>query len=321
MTEVVRDAKLFEAGNYPDRKLNVSESDLDKIIAGTVSCPIKIEHMQTPFDGALGVVRCLYRKGKELYGKMHFSPAAWELVKSANAKRLSVHIAGTLDRLLEVSLVVNPRVADAAVFGDLTPSLSSDSMLASELLFSFDLSINEGVIVPFKSPVCYDTNDQNEGGGAKPMGEQDLNAVIAAAEERGKAAGRAEAETQFSEREKGYTRTIADLKRDDAKSAASVKLAAWKSEGKLPPACEKYAEAILIDGAAEVTFADGGHMSAAEALVQFMTHLPKCVEIPGTKAENDENKPEYSDDEKAMFAELGVSVEEVEAVESGKDGE
>lgn len=298
MAEVVRDAKLFEAGNYPDRKLNVSESDLDKIIAGTVSCPIKIEHMQTPFDGALGVVRCLYRKGKELYGKMHFSPAAWELVKSANAKRLSVHIAGTLDRLLEVSLVVNPRVADAAVFGDLTPSLSSDSMLASELLFSFDLSINEG--------------------GAKPMGDQDLNAVIAAAEERGKAAGRAEAETQFTEREKGYTRTIADLKRDDAKSAASVKLAAWKSEGKLPAACEKYAEAILIDGAAEVTFADGGHMSAAEALVQFMTHLPKCVEIPGTKAENDENKPEYSDDEKAMFAELGVSVEEVEAVESGK---
>lgn len=153
------------------------------------------------------------------------------------------------------------------------------------------------------------------------MGDQDFNAVIAAAEERGKAAGRAEAETQFSEREKGYTRTIADLKRDDAKSAASVKLAAWKSEGKLPPACEKYAEAILIDGAAEVTFADGGHMSAAEALVQFMTHLPKCVEIPGTKAENDEKKPEYSDDEKAMFAELGVSVEEVEAVESGKDGE
>lgn len=299
MTEVVRDAKLFEAGNYPDRKLNVSESDLDKIIAGTVSCPIKIEHMQTPFDGALGVVRCLYRKGKELYGKMHFSPAAWELVKSANAKRLSVHIAGTLDRLLEVSLVVNPRVADAAVFGDLTSSLSSDSMLASELLFSFDLSINEG-------------------GGAKPMGDQDLNAVIAAAEERGKAAGRAEAETQFTEREKGYTRTIADLKRDDAKSAASVKLASWKSEGKLPPACEKYAEAILIDGAAEVTFADGGHMSAAEALVQFMTHLPKCVEIPGTKAENDENKPEYSDDEKAMFAALGVSVEEVEAVESGR---
>lgn len=296
---VIRDAKLFEAGSYPDRKLNVSESDLDRIIAGTVSCPIKIEHMQTPFDGALGVVRSLYRKGKELYGKMHFSPAAWELVKSANAKRLSVHIAGTLDRLLEVSLVVNPRVADAAVFGDLTRPSSSDSMLGSELLFSFDLSINDG-------------------GGAKPMADQDLNAVIAAAEERGKAAGRAEAEAQFAEREKGYTRTIADLKRDDAKSAASVKLATWKSEGKLPPACEKYAEAILIDGSAEVTFADGGHMSAAEALVQFMTHLPKCVEIPGTKAENEDSKPQYSDDDKRIFSELGVTPEEVEAVESGK---
>lgn len=296
--EVIRDAKLFEAGNYPDRNLFVSESDLDKIIAGTVSCPIKVEHIDTPFDGALGVVRSFYRKGKELWGKMHFSPVAWELVKASNAKRLSVHIARGLDRLLEVSLVVHPRVADAAVFGDLTRPLSGDSMLASELLFSFDLSIFEG-------------------GGAKPMADQDLNAVIAAAEERGKAAGRAEAEIQFSEREKGYTRTIADLKRDDAKSAASVKLSMWKSEGKLPPACEKYAEAILIDGTAEVTFADGGHMSAAEALVQFMTHLPKVVEIPGTKAENEDNKPKFSDDDKKLFSELGVTEEEVLAVDKG----
>ncbi len=35
--EVIRDAKLFEAGNYPDRNLFVSESDLDKIIAGTTT--------------------------------------------------------------------------------------------------------------------------------------------------------------------------------------------------------------------------------------------------------------------------------------------
>ena len=299
MADIIRDAKLFEAGNYPDRKLSVSEADLDKIIAGTVSCPIKVEHMDTPFDAALGVVRSFYRKGKELWGKMHFSPVAWELVKASNAKRLSVHIARGLDRLLEVSLVVHPRVADAAVFGDLTRPLPSDSMLASELLFSFDLSISEG-------------------GGAKPMADQDLNAVIAAAEERGKAAGRAEAETQFSEREKGYTRTIADLKRDDAKSAAAVKLSLWKGEGKLPPACEKYAEAILIDGTAEVTFADGGHMSAAEALVQFMTHLPKVVEIPGTKVENNEDKPKFDKDAERLFAELGVTVEEVTAVENGQ---
>lgn len=299
MADIIRDAKLFEAGNYPDRKLSVSEADLDRIIAGTVSCPIKVEHMDTPFDGALGVVRSFYRKGKELWGKMHFSPVAWEFVKASNAKRLSVHIAASLDRLLEVSLVVHPRVADAAVFGDLTQPLASDSMFASELLFSYDLSISEG-------------------GGAKPMADQDLNVVIAAAEERGKAAGRVEVEAQFSEREKGYTRTIADLKRDDAKSAASVKLSMWKSEGKLPPVCEKYAEAILIDGTAKVTFADGGHMSAADALVQFMTHMPKVVEIPGTKAENEDDKPKFDKDAEKLFADLGVTVEEVTAVENGQ---
>lgn len=295
---VIREAKLFEAGTFRERGISFTEADLDAIVAGYkdetatgLVVPIRVQHGRSPWEGKFGKVVEVWRAGKDLMGKIAWPKPVWDFLCTMGTKSLSVGFDWRQRRLREVSVVDQSRVLTAQAF--------SDSMPASDLmLFSFDMN-------------C-------EGGGAKPMGDQDLNAVIAAAEERGKAAGRAEAETQFAEREKGYTRTIADLKRDDAKSAASVKLAAWKSEGKLPPACEKYAEAILIDGAAEVTFADGGHMSAAEALVQFMTHLPKCVEIPGTKAENDEKKPEYSDDEKAMFAELGVSVEEVEAVESGK---
>lgn len=295
---VIREAKLFEAGTFRERGISFTEADLDAIVAGYkdetatgLVVPIRVQHGRSPWEGKFGKVVEVWRAGKDLMGKIAWPKPVWDFLCTMGTKSLSVGFDWRQRRLREVSVVDQSRVLTAQAF--------SDSMPASDLmLFSFDMN-------------C-------EGGGAKPMGDQDLNAVIAAAEERGKAAGRAEAETQFTEREKGYTRTIADLKRDDAKSAASVKLAAWKSEGKLPPACEKYAEAILIDGVAEVTFADGGHMSAAEALVQFMTHLPKCVEIPGTKAENDEKKPEYSDDEKAMFAELGVSVEEVEAVESGK---
>ncbi len=295
---VVREAKLFEAGSYRERGISFTEADLDAIVAGYKAeaangliVPIRVQHGRSPWEGKFGKVVEVWRSGKDLMGKIAWPKAVWDFLCTMGTKSLSVGFDWRQRRLREVSVVDQPRVLTAQAF--------SDSMPASELmLFSFDMNF--------------------DGGGAKPMADQDLNAVIAAAEERGKAAGRAEAETQFAEREKGYTRTIADLKRDDAKSAASVKLAAWKSEGKLPPACEKYAEAILIDGVAEVTFADGGHMTAAEALVQFMTHLPKVVEIPGTKSENEDSKPKYSDDDKALFAELGVSVEEVTAVEEGK---
>lgn len=296
---VIREAKLFEAGTFRERGISFTEADLDAIVAGYkeetatgLVVPIRVQHGRSPWEGKFGKVVDVWRAGKDLMGKIAWPKPVWDFLCTMGTKSLSVGFDWRQRRLREVSVVDRPRVLTAQAF--------SDSMPASDLmLFSFDLSINEG-------------------GGAKPMADQDLNAVIAAAEERGKAAGRAEAEAQFAEREKGYTRTIADLKRDDAKSAASVKLATWKSEGKLPPACEKYAEAILIDGSAEVTFADGGHMSAAEALVQFMTHLPKCVEIPGTKAENEDSKPQYSDDDKRIFSELGVTPEEVEAVESGK---
>ena len=116
MTEntIEREAKLFEAGSYPDRGIEISEEDLDRIVEGTSEAPIRIEHTGTPFDGALGVLKSVYRKGKELFGKLSFTAAAWELVKSANAKRLSVAIRKDKSGIAEVSLVREPRIADAA---------------------------------------------------------------------------------------------------------------------------------------------------------------------------------------------------------------
>ncbi|NLN75876.1 MAG: hypothetical protein GX139_06160 [Armatimonadetes bacterium] len=115
---IEREAKLFEAGSYPDRGIEITEEDLDRIIANTSDAPLRIEHSSTPFDGALGVLKNVYRKGKELFGRLCFTKAAWELVKSANARRLSVAIVKDKSRISEVSLVREPRIADAAVFGE-----------------------------------------------------------------------------------------------------------------------------------------------------------------------------------------------------------
>src|SRR4030042_1004926 len=92
-TEMIeREAKLFEAGSYPDRGIETTEEDLDRIAESTSEAPVRVEHSDTPFDGALGVLKSVYRKGKELFGKLCFTQAAWELIKLATAKRLSVAI-------------------------------------------------------------------------------------------------------------------------------------------------------------------------------------------------------------------------------------
>ncbi|MEN6358344.1 MAG: hypothetical protein ABFD83_14825 [Armatimonadota bacterium] len=115
---IERPVKLFEAGSYPDKDIEVTEDDLDNIVANTTEAPIGIEHVPTPFDGAMGIVKNVYRKGKELMGTLRTPAHVWSLMEAAKAKKVSVTIPREKDRLLEVSIVQNPRVASASVFAD-----------------------------------------------------------------------------------------------------------------------------------------------------------------------------------------------------------
>jgi hypothetical protein len=115
MDEVVeRDAKLFEAGIYEDKGIEVTEDDLDRIIECHQPVPIKVEHTDSPL--VLGTLVKVWRVGKELLGRLAFTKPAWELVKASGARKLSVALKRDRSGLAEVSLVRNPRVADAAVF-------------------------------------------------------------------------------------------------------------------------------------------------------------------------------------------------------------
>ena len=72
-----REAKLFEAGAYPDRDIAITEETLDEIIKNTSEAPLRIEHMPTVFDGVLGVVKSLYRRGGELFWAHSFFKAGF----------------------------------------------------------------------------------------------------------------------------------------------------------------------------------------------------------------------------------------------------
>lgn len=119
-----RDARLLEAGSYPDKGLTVTEADLDGIVArfGAMpagAVPVKVEHRDTPLD-PLGQVRRIWREGAMLRARLAFPPDLAAFLRRRGAAKLSVGLRREPDgpgalSLAEVSLVLRPRVASAAV--------------------------------------------------------------------------------------------------------------------------------------------------------------------------------------------------------------
>jgi len=241
-TTIEREAKLFEAGSYPDRGIEVTEEDLDRIIANTSEAPVRIEHSATPFDGALGVLKSVYRKGRELFGRLCFTQAAWELIKSANAKRLSVAILKDKSGIAEVSLVREPRVADAAVFSESDSVRIGDSELILDAEFS--------------------------------------------------------APTEDAE--------VIRLRRELADKESDKCIDELKRSGKLAPAAEVFARAILrSDDTSVITFGDQP-TPISQVFRWFLESQPKVIEFSElAPAESDSDEPE-------LFAKLGVTTRQVE---------
>ncbi len=116
-----RDALLLECGAYPDKGLSVTEEDLDGIVArfSAEGAPIKVEHMDTPLD-PLGRVQRIWREGSTLMAKLLFPEDLAGFLRRRGVQKLSVgqsrEAVGLA--LTEVSLVLKPRVAAAAMFGE-----------------------------------------------------------------------------------------------------------------------------------------------------------------------------------------------------------
>ncbi len=112
-----RPARLLEAGEYPDKSLSLTESDLDGIVARfTAGLPVKVEHMDSPLD-PLGRVQRVWREGNALLGVLAFPDDLAGFLRRRGAAKLSVGLSREPLALLEVSLVLKPRVASAAFMG------------------------------------------------------------------------------------------------------------------------------------------------------------------------------------------------------------
>jgi hypothetical protein len=320
---VEREAKLFEAGDYPDRGVNITEADLDSIIAGTKCPPIAIEHSKTPFDGAMGVLKTLHRKGKELFGTLAFTDPAWALAVSAGARRLSVAIKKDLSGIAEVSLVREPRVADARVFNN-----------ADVVGFSVDLdwpeeTKPEPTPIPIPNITEEVTTTMSETKVTPPLTYQE--ALTALQQFR---PGNPDAQALFDANVAIVT--MARESQDEVKKAGEsarlaltaiqnantdVAIERLKREGKIVPAVEMYARAILerkpLTGAQfgseeTVRFSvdkDGVSvdcpMHFADAFLRFVDGMPAAISFKELLAtESNEVTPETA----SMFKQFSVDM-------------
>ena len=112
---VEKSARIFEAGEYPDKGITITEADLDAIVENFAGCPVKVEHTDSPLD-PLGAVKQVWRKGRELFATLAFPQDLMSFLERRGIKRLSVGLLKDPLRLAEVSLVLSPRVATAALF-------------------------------------------------------------------------------------------------------------------------------------------------------------------------------------------------------------
>jgi len=238
---VDREAKLFEAGDYPDKGIDVTEEDLDNWVANhNGKAPIRIEHEATPFDGALGVLKSIYRKGKELFGRLGFTDPAWELVKTTNSRGLSLGILKDKSGIAEVSLVREPRVADARVFSDsavvgFSTSLDWGESTTTEAFTKEVLPMPETVTKP---------------------NEMDVAAAMKVIQRYNAASPDVQAVTQHSQEMVAFVKASEDELKKTALACKAATFALqsantdrlidhFKREGKVVPACEKFARALL----------------------------------------------------------------------------
>jgi len=119
---VEREALLIEAGDYPDKGVTITEESLQQMAESGVGAPVIVEHRPTL---VLGWISELWRKGKQLWGKLRLKPHANQLIEESGVRGLSVGLARTENgyQLREVSLTATPRVTNAQIFGTEPPQL------------------------------------------------------------------------------------------------------------------------------------------------------------------------------------------------------
>ena len=119
MSEYVeREARLFQAGYYPDKGFSRTPDDLDAIIAATQAggrVPLIVEHLPDHVELGEVLPETLRRAGNWLLGRVRLPLAVFNGLKT---KGLSVRINRLTNCIADLSLTPTPRVTGAVLMSN-----------------------------------------------------------------------------------------------------------------------------------------------------------------------------------------------------------
>jgi hypothetical protein len=316
--EVIKHAKLFEAGDYPDKGLSVSEEDLDVMARTSGEVPLTVGHLDPDSENPLrlGAVSNLHRKGRELFGVIRFAPEAWSLLLRSGAKYLSVCLDRLRKRLLEVSLVVKPRVPDARVrfSEDETPvriDVPFDSTLddkAGAVRAAIYEAFGPGVWVP----EVYEDHAIVERGADLLKVPHRLTRDGAVRLGRGK---RVERKYVPLGAEDTRSRRPAEGSRSQARLHAEVeaRIERWRRDGRITPATEKHARRLLLHAEPETRRVFMDFVEAQPESILFTQVTPFAMS-------DDEPLPELEPTEAALCERFGIGLDEYRRIKRSAQG-
>lgn len=151
---IERRAKLFEAGVYPDKGLTIGPETLRELESAFAEpVPVLIEHSTSPLE--IGYLTRIEAKDHELFGVVSLTPEADALIERSGARSLSLGLAPDLSAIREVSIVAQPRIADARLFAGLVrfDGRWEDALDDAEEAF-LRQAIEKGSMVPAQIPLA-----------------------------------------------------------------------------------------------------------------------------------------------------------------------
>lgn len=130
---VLRSGKVFECGEYADKKFSLTEAEADDAIAHFTPTDVCHEHGYSIFDGLLGKVNKIWRQGLDVMAEWQFPK---ELHNLFGGKPMKVSAEWDTfaigKRLTGCALVMEPRVRDAAMMTAF--AMSSDDVQKMHIL-------------------------------------------------------------------------------------------------------------------------------------------------------------------------------------------
>ena len=308
MREVIKHAKLFEAGDYPDKGLSVSEEDLDVMARTSGEVPLTVGHLDPDTENPLrlGAVGNLHRKGRELFGVIRFAPEAWSLLLRSGAKYLSVCLDRLRKRLLEVSLVVKPRVPDARV------RLSEgETPVRIEVPFDSTLDDRAGAVraAIYEAfgpdvwvPEVYEDHAIVERGADLLKVPYRFTRDGALRLGRGKRVERRYVPLSAEEaRARSFARQTPSQAR--LRSETEERIERWRRDGRVTPATESHARRLLLHAEPETRRVFMDFVEAQPESILFTQVTPFAMS-------DDEPLPELEPTEAALCERFGIGVDE-----------